>query len=70
MRTALGQIVAEELDVLLERVRLVMGDTDRSPDEGYTVGSMAVRMGGGGASGRATRASGGIRWRDLRMRSA
>jgi CO/xanthine dehydrogenase Mo-binding subunit len=47
VRTALAQIVAEELDVPLERVRLVMGDTVRAPDEGYTAGSMTVRMGGG-----------------------
>ncbi len=38
-RTALTQIVAEELDVPFERVRLVMGDTARTPDEGYTAGS-------------------------------
>ncbi len=47
VRTALAQIVAEELDAPLERVRLVMGDTGRAPDEGYTAGSMTVRMGGG-----------------------
>jgi CO/xanthine dehydrogenase Mo-binding subunit len=46
VRTALAQIVAEELDVPLDRVRLVMGDTGRAPDEGYTAGSMTVRMGG------------------------
>jgi len=42
VRTALTQIVAEELDVPLERVRMVMGDTDRTPDEGYTAGSMTI----------------------------
>jgi nicotinate dehydrogenase subunit B len=46
VRTALSQIVAEELDVPIERVRLVMGDTSLTPDEGYTAGSMTVRMGG------------------------
>jgi CO/xanthine dehydrogenase Mo-binding subunit len=46
VRTALVQIVAEELDMPLERVRLVMGDTGRTPDEGYTAGSMTVQMGG------------------------
>lgn len=46
VRTALAQIVAEELDIPLARVRLVMGDTGRAPDEGYTAGSMTVRMGG------------------------
>jgi nicotinate dehydrogenase subunit B len=47
VRTALAQIVAEELEAPLDRVRLVMGDTDRTPDEGYTAGSMTVRMSGG-----------------------
>jgi len=42
VRTALAQIVAEELDVPLERVRMVMGDTARTPDEGYTAGSMTI----------------------------
>ncbi len=42
VRTALAQIVAEELDVPLERVRMVMGDTERTPDEGYTAGSMTI----------------------------
>jgi nicotinate dehydrogenase subunit B len=46
VRTALAQIVAEELDLPFERVHLVMGDTARTPDEGYTAGSMTVRMGG------------------------
>ncbi|HEY9528509.1 MAG TPA: molybdopterin cofactor-binding domain-containing protein, partial [Anaerolineales bacterium] len=40
VRTALAQIVAEELDVPLARVRMVMGDTALTPDEGYTAGSM------------------------------
>lgn len=42
VKTALAQIVAEELDVPLERVRMVMGDTARTPDEGYTAGSMTI----------------------------
>lgn len=42
VRTALTQIVAEELDVSLDRVHLVMGDTARTPDEGYTAGSMTI----------------------------
>ena len=42
VRTALAQIVAEELDVPFERVHMVMGDTARTPDEGYTAGSMTV----------------------------
>ncbi len=45
-RTALAQIVAEELDVPLERVQMVMGDTARTPDEGFTAGSMTVQASG------------------------
>ncbi len=46
VRTALAQIVAEELDVPLERVQMVMGDTARTPDEGYTAGSMTISSSG------------------------
>lgn len=46
VRTALAQIVAEELDVPLERIRMVMGDTTQTPDEGYTAGSRTIRSGG------------------------
>lgn len=47
VRTALAQIVAEELDVPFERVHMVMGDTARTPDEGYTAGSMSISSSGG-----------------------
>ncbi|HET9589525.1 MAG TPA: molybdopterin cofactor-binding domain-containing protein [Anaerolineales bacterium] len=46
VRTALAQIVAEELDVPVERVHMVMGDTARTPDEGYTAGSMTISSSG------------------------
>lgn len=46
VQTALAQIVAEELDVPMERVRMVMGDTARTPDEGLTAGSTTIRFGG------------------------
>jgi len=46
VRTALAQIVAEELDVPFERVHMVMGDTARTPDEGYTAGSMTINSSG------------------------
>jgi CO/xanthine dehydrogenase Mo-binding subunit len=46
VRTALAQIVAEELDVPVEQIRVVMGDTERTPDEGYTAGSMTIIMSG------------------------
>jgi nicotinate dehydrogenase subunit B len=44
--TALAQIVAEELELPLERVHLVMGDTARTPNEGYTAGSMTINTSG------------------------
>ena len=44
--TALAQIVAEELDVTLGRVRLEPADTRYSPDEGMTSGSQSITDGG------------------------
>lgn len=44
--TALAQIVAEELDVALERIRLAPTDTSYSPDEGMTSGSQSITDGG------------------------
>jgi nicotinate dehydrogenase subunit B len=46
VRTALAQIVAEELEVPLARIRMVMGDTALTPNEGYTAGSKTIHMGG------------------------
>lgn len=46
VRTALAQIVAEELDVPVERMHMVMGDTARTPNEGYTAGSNTIRGSG------------------------
>ncbi|MEZ5294035.1 MAG: molybdopterin cofactor-binding domain-containing protein [Vicinamibacterales bacterium] len=40
--TAQVQLVAEELGVLPDRVRLVMGDTARTPDQGTTSGSQST----------------------------
>jgi nicotinate dehydrogenase subunit B len=42
VRTALAQIVAEELDIPFNRVHMIMGDTAQTPDEGYTAGSMTI----------------------------
>ncbi|WP_225412763.1 xanthine dehydrogenase family protein molybdopterin-binding subunit [Stigmatella hybrida] len=44
--TALGQICADELDVELSRLTIVSGDTQRSPNEGATAGSMSISQGG------------------------
>jgi CO/xanthine dehydrogenase Mo-binding subunit len=41
-RTALAQLIADELDVPFERVTLVMGDTEVCPDQGATTGSRSV----------------------------
>jgi nicotinate dehydrogenase subunit B len=46
VRTALAQIVAEELDVPFERIKMVMGNTGRTPNEGYTAGSKTIQFGG------------------------
>ncbi len=44
--TALAQIVADELDVKMDRIQVGSVDTAHSPDEGRTVGSNSVRDGG------------------------
>lgn len=44
--TALRQIVAEELDVAFDRISWVQGDSDRTVDQGSTVGSQTVKRGG------------------------
>src|SRR6185436_11700093 len=44
--TALAQIVAEELDVALERIRLARTDTSYSPNEGMTSGRQSITDGG------------------------
>ena len=44
--TAMQQIAAEELDVASERIQLQTGDTDLTPDEGYTAGSQSIQFGG------------------------
>jgi CO/xanthine dehydrogenase Mo-binding subunit len=44
--TGLAQIAAEELDIGLGRLDLVNPETDRSPDEGLTVGSMSTETSG------------------------
>jgi len=46
VETALSQIVAEELDVPVARIAIVQGDTARTPDQGYTVGSKTIDQGG------------------------
>jgi nicotinate dehydrogenase subunit B len=43
LRTALAQIVAEELDVAAERVDMVLGDTPRVPNQGPTIASDSIQ---------------------------
>ncbi|RPI43024.1 MAG: xanthine dehydrogenase family protein molybdopterin-binding subunit, partial [Betaproteobacteria bacterium] len=44
--SAMAQMAADELDVAIERVRMVPVDTLNSPDEGVTSGSRSVEEGG------------------------
>src|SRR6202795_5196176 len=44
IRTALGQIVAEELDVSFARVVVVLGDTSRVPNQGPTIASENIQI--------------------------
>jgi len=44
IRTALGQIVAEELDVSLARVVVVLGDTTTTPNQGATIASETIQI--------------------------
>ena len=44
--TAMRQIAAEELDVSPERILLQTGDTELTPNEGYTAGSQSIQFGG------------------------
>ena len=44
--TAMRQIAAEELDIASDRILLQTGDTDLTPNEGYTAGSQSIQFGG------------------------
>ena len=44
IRTALAQIVAEELDVPLAQVNMVLGDTTRAPNQGATIASASIQI--------------------------
>jgi CO/xanthine dehydrogenase Mo-binding subunit len=46
IKTALAQIAADELDVDLARIDMVTADTARTPNEGYTAGSMSIQTSG------------------------
>src|ERR1700728_5369374 len=44
IRTALGPIVAEDLDVSFARVVVVIGDTSRVPNQGPTIASETIQI--------------------------
>jgi len=46
VRTALTQIVADELDVPFEKITITQGDTLLTPDQGITWGSLSIQVGG------------------------
>ena len=44
--TALVQLAAEELDIAASRITIEAGDTDLTPNEGFTAGSQSMQFGG------------------------
>ena len=46
IQTALQQIAADELGIDLEQIHWIAGDTQDSPDEWYTAGSLSIENGG------------------------
>ena len=44
IRTAYGQIVAEELDLPLGQVQVLLGDTARAPNQGPTIASTSIQL--------------------------
>jgi nicotinate dehydrogenase subunit B len=46
LRTALAQLVAEELEVALEAVHVALGDTARVPNQGATIASSSIQIHG------------------------
>jgi nicotinate dehydrogenase subunit B len=44
IRTALSQIVAEELEVPLAGINMVLGDTTRAPNQGATIASASIQI--------------------------
>ena len=44
IRTSLGQIVAEELDVPATRVQMMLGDSAATPNQGPTIASATIQI--------------------------
>lgn len=62
IRTALGQIVAEELDVPFDNVTMVLGTTTAAPDQGPTIASETIQI----AAKPLRQAAASARWHLLR----
>src|SRR5258706_8770780 len=60
--TALGQIVAEELDIAFIRVEMIAVDTKSSPNEGVTAGSNSIEAGGAAVRSPPPQARGDLLW--------
>ncbi len=45
IQTAVAQLVADELDVPFAAINVLQGDTDRTPNQGYTAGSQSLMAG-------------------------
>jgi CO/xanthine dehydrogenase Mo-binding subunit len=46
IKTAFAQILAEEMDLSIDQIRVEMADTQVTPDEGVTAGSMSLETSG------------------------
>lgn len=46
VQTALAQIAAEELEIPISTLQILSGDTELTPDEGFTAGSMSIEFSG------------------------
>jgi CO/xanthine dehydrogenase Mo-binding subunit len=44
--TALAQIAADELNLNMDRIKIISGDTDKTPDEMFTAGSFSIEHSG------------------------
>jgi nicotinate dehydrogenase subunit B len=44
LQTAYAQLVAEELDLPLDRVTVILGDTARAPNQGPTIASTSIQL--------------------------
>ncbi|WP_133748530.1 molybdopterin cofactor-binding domain-containing protein [Pseudomonas sp. LP_7_YM] len=44
IRTSLAQIIAEELDLQMDQVTMVLGDTERAPNQGATIASATLQI--------------------------